>query len=416
MRLEDIGFYTLSDARVRGVSATSPMWRGEIVLLDDCNFRCPYCRGLRDDCAGTMPVDKAKRVLDLWAKDGLRNVRFSGGEPTLHPDIGAIVAHAKALGVGRIAISTNGSGPPELYGKLVSLGANDFSVSLDACCSSVGHKMCGGVAGAWERAVDNIRRLAKLTYVTVGMVFTPENMPMARESIVFAHSLGVADIRIISSAQYDGDVAVDLPDEVVLAHPILRYRVHNSRIGIPLRGISECDYHRCPLVLDDSAIAGDFHFPCIIYLREQGDPIGRIGPDMRHERIEWFEKHNCLMDPICKKNCLDVCVAHSNKFEKLRVEHELPKMDPTQFGWLEWIGGGFSEFMGFPARLAAITSETGKREIRKYAVGWCHGEELACRSKVDEMAVMFHKDGEARWFHMRKYEFVEVFGRIREPS
>ena len=418
MRLEEIGFYTLSDARVRGVSGTSPMMRGEIILLAGCNFHCPYCRGLRRDCAGTMPSEQAKRILDFWAKDGLRNVRFSGGEPTLHPDIEGIVSHAKSLGVERIAISTNGSAPPEFYGRLVSLGVNDISVSLDACCSSVGKKMCGDVAGAWEKVVANIRELARMTYVTVGMVFTPDNLPMARESILFAHELGVADIRIISSAQYNGaiEAAGGLPEEVVDAHPILRYRVGNARRGVPMRGLGEADYHRCPLVMDDSAVAGQFHFPCIIYLREQGDPVGRVGPGMRQERMGWFERHNCLVDPICRKNCLDVCVAHSSRFAELRVEYDLPELDPTQFDWLSWRGGGFSEFMGFPARLATITSEPGRSEIRKRAVGWCRGESLACRPKVDEMAVMFFKDGEHRWFHMRKCEFVEVFGRIREPA
>ena len=69
---------------------------------------------------------------------------------------------------------------------------------------------------------------------------------------------------------------------------------------------------------DDSVVAGDQHFPCIIYLREGGAPIGKIGPNMRQERVEWLKSHNTHNDPICKANCLDVCIAYANKARDLR--------------------------------------------------------------------------------------------------
>lgn len=384
------------------------MTRGEIIILSNCNFKCPYCRGLRGDCAGTMSLAKVKEVLSLWAKDGLRNVRFSGGEPTLHPNIKEIIAFSRSLGVKRIAISTNGSAPLSLYQELISLGVNDLSVSLDACCSSVGKRMCGGVEGAWEKVVSNIRELAKLTYVTVGMVLTADNADIVRESVLFAHSLGVADIRVIPSAQ--GGKALgglgDLPKEVLDAHPILAYRVRNMLEGVSVRGLGEGDWNRCPLVMDDSAVSGNWHFPCIIYLREKGNPIGRIGPTMREERVKWAREHDCLADPICRGNCLDACIAYNAKFAELQMEFDLPEMDATQFDWLSWRGGGFSEWEN-------IVSDEGKAKIRKYAIGWCRGESLTCRPKPDEFAVMFLKGEEQRWFHMRKREFYEVFGRIR---
>lgn len=56
------------------------MWRCEMILTDRCNFNCPYCRGLREDIQGDMPMEVAERTIDLWAADGLRNIRFSGGE------------------------------------------------------------------------------------------------------------------------------------------------------------------------------------------------------------------------------------------------------------------------------------------------------------------------------------------------
>jgi molybdenum cofactor biosynthesis enzyme MoaA len=87
-----------------------------------------------------MPFYNAKKVLNLWIAEGLKNVRFSGGEPTLYPHIEKLVEHCKGNNVERIAISTNGSANWDKYQALIDAGVNDFSVSLDACCSSMGDK------------------------------------------------------------------------------------------------------------------------------------------------------------------------------------------------------------------------------------------------------------------------------------
>ncbi len=68
MKLEEIGFYTLSDARAENASVDSPLQRCELILTDKCNFNCPYCRGVRPDIKGTLPYKSAKAIIKLWAK------------------------------------------------------------------------------------------------------------------------------------------------------------------------------------------------------------------------------------------------------------------------------------------------------------------------------------------------------------
>lgn len=322
MKLEDIGFYTLLDERVKNTSLDSAMWRCELVLTDLCNFNCPYCQGVREDCKGVQSLDAVFNVIDLWCNEKpLKNIRFTGGEPTLYPHIKDVVSYAKKKGIERIAISTNGSNKLSLYKELIDLGVNDFSISLDACCESFGKKMCGNIDGVWEKVVNNIREISKLTYVTLGMVFTEETLETANETIIFGHELGVDDIRIVSSAQDNLLIPFlsRIPKYILEAHPILKYRINNYLNRRNIRGIREKDFHRCPLIIDDSAIAGNYHFPCIIYLREKGDPIGKVNKNMRKERFEWFLNHNTYLDPICKKNCLDVCIDYNNKFRELRL-------------------------------------------------------------------------------------------------
>ncbi len=315
MKLEDIGFYTLSDSRVINSSSHSPLWRCELILTDRCNFRCLYCRGLRQELTGDIPIGDAHRILDYWINEGLINVRFSGGEPTLYRGLPMLVGYCKYNGVERIAISTNGSADLSYYNALIEVGVNDFSISLDACCSNQGDEIAGGVRGSWRKVVMNINEIAKQVYVTVGMVFTRANIDTVVDNIKFASSLGVADIRIVSAAQ-DNRMIKELqkiPETLLNRHPILKYRVSHYLGDRNVRGILGKDSHRCKLVLDDMAVAGGYHFPCIIYLREGGNPISIINNNMRKERYEWYRKHNSYEDPICRKNCLDVCIDFNNK-------------------------------------------------------------------------------------------------------
>lgn len=320
-RLDDIGFYSLSNDRVKNVSETSQMKRCEMIIIEDCNFSCPYCCGLKDECFSgrqrrMLSLDEIKRNIDLWCQWGpLENIRFSGGEPTLHPNLLEAVAYAREKGIKRIAISTNGSNSHDLYYRLYNEGVNDFSISLDACCAEEGDKMAGGIPGSWEKVITNIKLLSCLTYVTVGIVLTPENVRSLSDTIFLAHNLGVSDIRVITSAQWNASIPIPyIPKWLLEAHPILKYRMENLKCHRPMRGIAESDNDRCPLTLDDTVIAGEYFYPCVIYMREQGRPLGKVGTDdMRHCQAMFSKYHDVQADPICKKNCLDVCIDYNNK-------------------------------------------------------------------------------------------------------
>ncbi len=319
MRLEDIGFYTLSDKRARDASEKTPLQRCELLITSRCNFKCPYCRGTA--YKGDLPIESALNVLGVWVANGLKNVRFTGGEPTMHKGLLTMVDYARNHNIEHIAISTNGSADLDYYKRLISAGVNDFSISLDGGCCEIGDIMAGGVKG-WDKVVSNIREISKLTYVTVGMVFTELNVSECRESVLFADSLGVGDIRVIPSAQFNQALVNlrGLPETVLSKYKILNYRIKNlgSR---HTRGLTERDFNKCPLVLDDMAGAHDYHFPCVIYMREGGKPIGKLTRDVRQDRKEWFQTHDTSQDVICRNNCLDVCVDYNNKWRDYHIDN-----------------------------------------------------------------------------------------------
>lgn len=312
MNLEDIGFYTLTDKRAKESNYDSQLKRCELLLTGRCNFHCPYCRSVGGK---DIALNEAKRIVDLWANDNLENIRFSGGEPTLWSELVELVKYSKSKNIQRVAISTNGSAEKILYENLLLAGVNDFSISLDACCSSDGDIMAGGIKGAWEKVVNNISWIAKETYVTVGVVLTQENEDKVSDIISLAQELKVSDIRIIPAAQYKDSISIVGSSE----YPILKYRLQCIKEGKRIRGLYNNDSNKCGLCLDDMAVMQGYHWPCIIYLREGGNPIGFMTNDYRTQRKIWFDSHNSLEDPICKNQCLDFCATYNRKWDEFHA-------------------------------------------------------------------------------------------------
>ena len=81
-------------------------------LTDRCNFRCTYC--MEPDVRFAAPesllqADDFVRLARVAADLGVTKIRLTGGEPTLHPALGGIIAGIRVHTGCEIAITTNGS-------------------------------------------------------------------------------------------------------------------------------------------------------------------------------------------------------------------------------------------------------------------------------------------------------------------
>lgn len=323
MRLEEIGFYTLTDARARQVSTQGPLGRACFLITPGCNFSCPYCNGIQG--AHEFSFERFQTIItDMRVNHGLRNLRLTGGEPTLHPMVLDMVRLARGLGVERIAMSTNGSADQDFYQQLVDAGVNDFAISCDTDDALLGRELAGvRDNGVWGKVINNIKALAQVTYVNLGITISDRNCGHVREILEFTDALGVADMKLSTSTHWNRPIPglETIPEDLLDRHPILKYRVNGFRSGRNVRGLRQgIDCHRCPMVMDDMILVGDHHYPCLVYAREKGTPIGTIKgvAEMREERRAWQDGRDTFLDPICQKMCMDLFMDCNNRILELQ--------------------------------------------------------------------------------------------------
>ena len=83
------------------------------------------------------------------------------------------------------------------------------------------------------------------------------------------------------------------------------------------------------------------------------------------------------------------------------------KLNPALFDWQTWRSGSIVD-LGIPVHRDYILCGWGNR-IRQHAVGYCKGESLPCRPKLDTYAVMFWVKDRHFWTHFSAKLFQDVF-------
>ena len=107
-----------------------------VSLTDRCSLRCTYC--MPNDFAAWIPNDdllttnELLTIIEVAVEQGINEVRLTGGEPLLRPDIVEIVDRIAGLAnAPRLTLTTNGLKLKELAQPLAKAGLNRINVSLD---------------------------------------------------------------------------------------------------------------------------------------------------------------------------------------------------------------------------------------------------------------------------------------------
>jgi cyclic pyranopterin phosphate synthase len=108
-----------------------------VSITEKCSLRCTYCMpeaGLpaiaRNDL---LTATEIGRLVGIAVRDlGVRDVRFTGGEPLMRNDLVEIIARSAEVADGAsISMTTNGIGLDKRVDALVAAGLNRVNISLD---------------------------------------------------------------------------------------------------------------------------------------------------------------------------------------------------------------------------------------------------------------------------------------------
>ncbi len=133
-------------------------------LTRRCNLICRTCfnashTALPDELTKAEILDALAQLAQL----GTFEIRFTGGEPTEHPDLAAIIAAARGHGFA-ISLGTNGVFTPAKRAWIYDAGVDWFIVSLDGT-EAINDKIRG--TGSYAQVVQTLQELAQRDGVRV---------------------------------------------------------------------------------------------------------------------------------------------------------------------------------------------------------------------------------------------------------
>jgi MoaA/NifB/PqqE/SkfB family radical SAM enzyme len=102
----------------------------QIIPVRRCNLECSYCNEY-DKVSPPLPLGSMLRRIDKLADLGCSIITLSGGEPTLHPDLDAMIARIRQRGAISTLITNGLLLTPERIRKLNRAGLDYLQISID---------------------------------------------------------------------------------------------------------------------------------------------------------------------------------------------------------------------------------------------------------------------------------------------
>ncbi|MBI4678204.1 MAG: radical SAM protein [Elusimicrobia bacterium] len=283
-----------------------------VYLTFRCNLRCVYCNdgsGKKyPECPneGELDGDAWLRVLKVLRKE-TDVLIFTGGEPTLRPDLAPILEGCRSLGYRKICLLTNAvtlDRHPEVFENCGIL-----MISLDTLDEAKSDRMMGAKAGTLRRILANVDLAAEARKrhgfkLYFNIVITPEN---------------VADVHGVLDYCLEKRIGFTPLPEVVAFYPqkglegsaeyesLIDRIIGLKRAGFDvlgtmgyLKGIKRFDdYHCLPTLLARVWPNGDLCYPCQ-KLHKVGGNILELG-DYAKAVDEGRRRHGPLQR--CGKRC-----------------------------------------------------------------------------------------------------------------
>lgn len=162
-----------------------------------CNIQCVHCSvdaSARPEI-GKLGLPQVARLLRQFADFGIFEVRYSGGEPTCHPEFPEIVEETHRQGL-FVSVSTNGVWGESRRRRIARLPVGLYIVSLDGTREE--HNSLRPPGDTWSRTVKSIRRLVEEgKRVRINTVLCERNYRGLREHVRKLVDLGVEALTLV---------------------------------------------------------------------------------------------------------------------------------------------------------------------------------------------------------------------------
>jgi radical SAM protein with 4Fe4S-binding SPASM domain len=235
------------------------------------NNRCVYCFAYAAPGAAlsrtTISYESACTLLNIVSREfTISEVRFTGGEATLHPRLADLIHFASHhIRAPSITLMTNGRRlrQPAFCSQLYQAGLNKIQISLESCEPAV-HDQMVGVKGAWAQTVEGIRTALRLRpdltpRISVKLTVADLNRHTLDATILFIAQLGirVVSLNVCAAAGRGADQTAIIPkvDErvpLVAAAQTLAHKI----------GLSFESHFSFDLCAEDPAGEGLRHYAC----------------------------------------------------------------------------------------------------------------------------------------------------------
>lgn len=138
---------------------------GLIEITKRCNLGCPMCYANSSE-SGDLTLNCIEKMMDFYMEaesDGAELLQISGGEPTLHPDILAVIEMAKGKGFKYVMLNTNGiriAEDEDFVRELTKFrGGFEVYLQFDGLDDNVYSKLRGkNLAGVKKQAIANLSK------------------------------------------------------------------------------------------------------------------------------------------------------------------------------------------------------------------------------------------------------------------
>lgn len=145
-----------------------------IRVLEACNAGCFMCEFRNSKDEYRLTKDEYIKIIKQSKEDGLKYVRFTGGEPLKHSNIIEFISIAKELNV-KTSIISNGYYLPDKAISLKNVGLDQIIVSIDGASAST-HDRFRNTKGLFDKSIEGLKISKDLGISTrVNTVAGPHN-------------------------------------------------------------------------------------------------------------------------------------------------------------------------------------------------------------------------------------------------